>query len=530
MKKILIALLLGLTAISTNLRAQQHVTLEGISSRGFSGVQTIDGSFFYTFYFGEKTENKDMANFVLQLYDQDLKSIATKTIEITKFSKLAASAFNGKYFFFIFADPNKNTETFVTIDKQGNLVKQKVNEGVRAALLVPDNYPDVFPESDDDFLVVTAEKEKKFGYEVERMDKEFNSRWTKSFFPENGSWSIEDAHILNGKLYILRTEKAHTVGDKYFYTVQAINADNGEQLYATALNDGDDGGFPGFIRVADDGTVAAGGMYFHDGRYSDKNSDGCFFALISPDGKMKFNKASWSDVKQRIKDDYSQNIFAGKTKVLIEDLIHKKDGGYVLVSETFQKGKASDDHIKISFGGGIKPSSKENELDFSVLDFVLFNFSASGELTGITKIDKESREAVVKGSMAGENALTIAEWLGDKRKFFCYKSTVEFNGKQYILFKNEDGAKMRAYFMPIDGTTTENLPNIDLDKWVSDKLNKWAKLSKAKHTFEYDPMKDEISGETYKNIIAAKPGFMLLYNFNYKGNMDIWLEPIPTTN
>ena len=44
-----------------------------------------------------------MANFVLKLYDKDLKEIKTTEVEVTKFSEMASSAFTGKYFMFIFS-------------------------------------------------------------------------------------------------------------------------------------------------------------------------------------------------------------------------------------------------------------------------------------------------------------------------------------------------------------------------------------------------------------------------------------------
>lgn len=53
MKQTLLSLLVFLCcAFATQ---AQEATLEGVSARGFSGVKTINGEFYYTFYFGEKT-------------------------------------------------------------------------------------------------------------------------------------------------------------------------------------------------------------------------------------------------------------------------------------------------------------------------------------------------------------------------------------------------------------------------------------------------------------------------------------------
>lgn len=527
-------------ALAVTFSAQaQEVTLEGLSARSFTGVKTINGEFYYTFYFGEKTENKGMANFVLAIYDQDLKPVKTTDIEISKNSQLAASAFNGKYFLFIFADLNKNKRTMVSLDKGGNIIKQNVEEDVRAALLVPENYPDIHGVNDEEFIVVRPEKDKKFGYEIERMDKEFNSKWKKSFFPEKGIWSVEDSRLTNNALYLLRKEKPNALmGDKYTYYVQGINTDNGDQLYSTALTNDDDGGFPNFIRVANDGTVATGGMYFNNGKYDEKNSDGLFFALIAKDGSVsKFSKTSWKKVKDQIRGDFSSDLVGGKTKVLVEDIILKKDGNYMIIAETWRKSNDADNTgsgtlRKLGgFGGGSSSSSSDSkDKGFTVMDFALFNFDASGELTTIDKIEKTSKEAVIKGSLASESGLAMAQAL-HKRKFFCYRNTIEVDGIQYIMYKNDDGFKSKAYFLPVGATSSAGIGSIDIDKWVSEGLNKVGQVTKWTGGNKYtigneDNTFGDTNPELYKNIISAKPGYVLLYQFQ-NGKMTIWLQPVP---
>lgn len=528
----LLALLLMATVIAT----AQQVKLEGVSTRGFSGVKSIDGKFYYTFYFGEKSDDKGMANFVLQLYDKDLNAVASKNLEINKNSELAASCFSGKYFLFIFADALKKTRTTFVLDGQGNIVKQKTDEDVRRALLMPDSYPDILALNDDEFLIIAAEKEKKFGYQVTRVDKDLNEKYSKGFFPEKGIWAIVDSKFQNGKLYLLRKEKPNALwGDKFTYSVQSINTDNGEEAYATALTDGDDGGFPGFISVAGDGSVATGGMYFADGKYDDKNSDGFFFTVISPEGKMnKFNKTPWKKVKDQIKGDFSSNLVGGKTKVLIEDLIKKQDGSYVLLGETFRKSSvgATGAGAMRGFSTGSSSKSGDDETGFTVMDFAFFNFSTSGDLTGIDKVEKQTREAVIKGEMSKENGLALAQWLAYKKGYFCYRGLTESDGKQYIMYKNEDGFKTMAYFLPVGATSAEGIGSIDMDKWVSEGLNKVGKLTKwtsgNKKEFKSETAFGEPeSYEIYKNIIAAKPGYVLLYHYDSKAALNIWLEPVP---
>ena len=535
MKSIILSFIL---LLSTGLLAAQEVTIEGLSARGFSGVKSINGEFYYTFYFGEKTDNKGMANFILALYDQNLKSVKNAEIEISKNSELAASAFNGQYFLFIFADLSKKKRTMVTLDKNGIIIKQNVEEDVRAALLTPDNYPEIHGISENEFVIVRPEKEKKFGYEIQRVDKNLNSKWTQSFFPEKGVWSVEDSKLSGDKLILLRKEKANALlGDKHTYSVQSVNLETGEAVYSTALVNEDDGAYPDFIRVDDKGVVATGGMYFKDGKYDDKNSDGLFFALISPDGTIsKFSKSSWKKVKDQIKGDFSSDLVGGRTKVLVEDIIQKKDGNYMVIGETWRKSNSSDNTGSGSLrklggiGGGSSSSSDSKDKGFTLMDFAFFNFDAKGDLSSIDKVEKVTKEAVIKGSLAEEHGLAMAQNLY-KRKFFCYRNTIEANNKQYIMFKNDDGFKCKAYFLPVGASSVTGIGSIDMDKWVSEGLNKLGKFSKMaggnKYTFgSSDNMFETSNPELYKNIIPAKPGFVLLYQF-YNGKLAMWLQQVP---
>lgn len=527
--------------LSVNFSYAQKVTLEDVTTRSFAGVQSINGQFYYTFYFGEKSETKGMANFVLALYDKDLNPVATKNIEVSKNSELAASAFSGKYFLFIFADVNRKTMTKIILDQNGNTVKQTVDEDVRRSLLVAESFPDIQVVNEDEFLVIRPEKEKKMGYEIQRIDKDLTAKWTKSFFPEKGIWTIIDSRLGNGSLYLLRKEKPNALwGDKFVYAAQRINIETGDAAYTTELKDADDGGFPSFIRVSADGRLATGGMYFRDGKYDDKNSDGFFFASIAADGTMsKWDKHTWKSVKDDIKGDWFTEFMAGKTKVLMEDIIRKKDGTYVLVGETFRKSSVDNtgDVAKRSmmgFGGSSSSSSSSysgDQTGFTVLDFVFINFDANGNFLGIDKVSKSSREAIVRGAMSKENALELAQWMAAKKRFFTYRYVIDHNDKQYIVFKNDDGFKTKAYFLPVGESSTKG--EIDMDKWVGEGMNKISKLAKFtgnnnnKKVFESTvEFGQPESYEIYKNIIPAKPGYMLLYDFS-NSKLNIWLEPVP---
>lgn len=529
MKRLFTAMLCFILVMG-NVNAQE-ITIESPNSRGFSGVKSINGEIVFTTWFGEKTETKGMANFVLKLYDKDLKEIKTTDIEVTKFSEMASSAFTGKYFMFIFVDALKKTRTTVTLDATGELVQKKVEEDVRRALLTEENFPIIHVLNEEEFILLRPMKEKKFGFEIERLDKDLNSKWTKSHIPESGIWKAQDSKVSNGKLYLLREENPTRYSDNYVYSVQCFNVEDGEEVYSTDLVNEDDGGAPAFIRVTASGAVITGGMYFKGSKYDDKNSDGLFFTLISGEGEIKqFTKKTWKSMKDQIAGEFSSALLGGKTKIMVEDVIKKNDGTYMVICEQFKKANnanltGSGAGALLGSGGG---SSAAGEIGFTVLDFVFFNFDATGNLSSIDVVEKQNKEARVSGKIASEKGLAIAQYMYG-RGFFCYKELIEKDGKQIIVYRNDDGFKSKAYFLPLGEKSTENIPNIDMDRWVSEKLNKLGKFAKATGADQYSFNSDSNASDTYalyKNITAFKPGFMLLHDFNQKG-LKIWLEPVP---
>lgn len=536
MKKIALALSLALSSFAPVVQAQQ-VTIEGLTSRGFSGVKSLNGEYYYTVYFAEKTENK-MANFLLTIYDKDLNLLKQGKIELSKNSKLAASGFNGKYFLFVFADMPKKIRTTVCLDMEGNVVNRQDENDISFRLLTTENAP-IIMGYNDGFVMVRREKEKKMGYEVIRLDANLTPAYTNGFFPEKGSWNVVDVEVKNGRLYLLRDESGSALSRDFVNTVQCIDLESGKTLYATALVNEDDAAYSSFINPTDDGGAAVGGVYFKNAKMDEKNSDGLYMAKIAPDGSFaSVSKTPWSVLKDKFNGEFSLGILGGKTKVLVEDVIVLPDGGFQVIAETYRKSNNADNtgegilrYAALGSSGSSSSSSSGREVGFTVQDFVFFNFGADGQLQNLIRVDKQSREAVIQGEHASDKGFAMARWLQKEKRFFCYRGTVMHEGKRYIYFVNDDGYKERAYFMPVGATSVEGAPSIDLDKWMSEGVSSLGKLAKLtdgrKRTFS-SPSFGELPSEYYKGIVTGKPGYMMSYGFDYrKYKLVLWLEPIP---
>jgi hypothetical protein len=235
-------------------------------------------------------------------------------------------------------------------------------------------------------------------------------------------------------------------------------------------------------------------------------------------------------MKDQIQGEFSSALLGGKTKIMVEDVIQKKDGGYMVICEQFKKANNSSltgSGAGAMLGGGGSSSSSGPEVGFTVLDFVFFQFDATGSLKGIDVVGKQNKEAKVSGKIASGKGLEIANFMLGKG-FFCYKEIIEVNGKQVIVYRNDEGFKSKLYFLEVGAKSTDNIPSIDMDRWVSEKLNKLGKFAKATGGGQYEFNSDRAGNDyaLYKNARSFKPGYMLMYDYSGKG-LKVWLEAIP---
>ena len=161
-----------------------------------------------------------------------------------------------------------------------------------------------------------------------------------------------------------------------------------------------------------------------------------------------------------------------------------------------------------------------------MLDFVLFHYDDSGDLTNIQVVPKLNKEARISGKVASDKGLAVANYMYGQG-FFCYREVIEMGGKQIIAYRNDDGLKSKMYFLPLGSVSTEGLPEIDMDAWVSEKLNKLGKFAKATGNGQYSFNSDSPSGDynLYKGAHSFGEGQYLMFDYNRK-DLKIWIQKI----
>jgi hypothetical protein len=425
-------LLLAMGLIAMNMATAQQVQIDGVRPKEFRGVNPIKGKGYYTYYVNEKT-GKGMVDFALEIYDLDLNVIKKTNIEVTKNSEVVGSEFNGNDFMFVFNDLKKETNTFVTVDGTGNIIKQKT-EPVKKIATVASTA--IYPSMDGNgFYMTHSIKEKKWGYEVVKYDRDLKELWSKTVTVEKGMVGVASAESGPGKLMVISLERPGAMSKKIYGKVVCFNGDSGEKEYEYDLYDGKQTNLPSSFLIEPDGSVATAGMYYEGEKMVGDNSDGIFFLKLDPSGKQTAYKSiDWDNgIQNALKATSRKFSIGSKPKVLFHEIIKESSGNYQVISETFRKAIGALGMLAMA-GGGAPP------MRFTVMDYIIFNFDPKGEPLDINKIEKPYKTIELDAAYSGADGITLANYL-KKFKMFTYEyHTVLQNGKQAIVFTNFEDA------------------------------------------------------------------------------------------
>lgn len=427
-------LLIGLSLFATTLLSAQQVQIDGIRPKEFRGVSSIKDKGYYTYYVNEKTGH-GMIEFALELYDLDLNVIKKTTVEVTKNSELTGGEFNGSDFLFVFNDLSKKTNTLVTVDEQGNIIKKKVEPVKKIASV---GTTAIYPAMDGSgFYMTQAVKEKKWGFEVTKYDRDLKEMWSKTTTVEKGMVTVASAQSGPGKLMLISMERPGMMSAKIFGKVVSLNGSTGEKEYEYDLFDGKQTNLPSSFLIEADGSVATAGMYYEGEKMDGANSDGIFFLRLDPSGKqIAYKSIDWDNgIQAALKATKRKFSIGSKPKVLFHEIIKEPSGNYQVISETFRKAIGALGALSMLGGGGNAPPMR-----FTVMDYIIFNFNPQGEPLDLMKIEKPYKTLDVDGTVAAQDGITLASYL-KRWKMFTYEfQTVLPSGKQAIVFTNFEDA------------------------------------------------------------------------------------------
>lgn len=437
MKKILLLFIAVCTAISFSAYGQT-AEVKDVRKNEFRGVypiinkQTKEPQGYYTFYVSEKA-GKGMVNFIIAIFDLDLKLIKETPITITKHSNVDGSEYNGEDFMFCFNDIKKKMITYVTVDTKGNIIKtREVKEEKRYAATA-----DIYPSNNSGFYIVKPIKEKKWGYSVERVDRDLNTLWEKQYMPEKGLIMVEAVESDKDKIIIIQAKQEALLSKKVKAEFICLSDKTGDQIFNYSLFDGTDTAIPTSFLIDDEKNIVTGGMYFEGEKMDNANSDGIFFLKLTPNGeKLAYDKVDWDNgIQEIIKKTRKGISISGKPKVYFQDIVQDKDGSYHIISETFQKNyqlmsSTLKDAITGRYIGYL--DNDEKPVTFEIMDFLLFDIDKSLKLTGMNIVEKDHTKISVYPPYSRMRGLGMAKMV-DKFGWFNYGFMATTKNNEKIL-------------------------------------------------------------------------------------------------
>jgi hypothetical protein len=512
MKKIIFLILLSVVSIPSAMT--QQVEISGVRNREFRGVQAIldpngEATGYFTFYVNEKV-GRGMVEFNLEIFNLELERIRRTPIQITKRSVLLGGEFNGNDFLFAFADYGKKLNTFITMNRMGEIIKQEEQKNRKLATA---GSTQVFPDQEGDgFYVTRTIKEKRWGFSIEKVDRDLRQVWEKTFTRNRGVTGVSSVETGRGKVIAITSERPNTATRKIISKLVCMSSEDGSLLFEYDMNDGEDTGVPTAFLIDNEQNIVTSGMYFQGIRTDQANSDGIFFLKLSPSGKrLAYSKIDWENgIQETLKATSRKFSIGSKPKVIFHEIVQSPDGAYQTVAETFRK------TVKAGTILGLLGNANEPPpMGFTVMDMIVFNFTNDGKPIDINKIEKPYKSIYIDGSIASVGGVALANYVKRFGMFtFNFCTVLPESGKQVVVYTNFDN-KGASTGKPYVGVTS-------IEIGEESETNKIPLAKKLASFLSGGDPDGDMTG-----ALKSHPGKVCIYYFNRKArNIVLALEDL----
>jgi hypothetical protein len=495
MRKLFMSLSLLLLTVIVS---AQSIQINGVRKKEFKGVSAImDGnqsSGYYTYYVNEKVK-KGMIEFTLEIYDLDLNLIKKTPIQLTKNSIMNGGEYNGKDFLFLFTDLTKKTNTFITLDSKGVIIK-KISKKAKKIMTAMGTA--IYPSKDGNgFYVTKMVKVKKWGYSVEKYDRNLTLLWDKIVVKSKGMIGVAAAEGAEGKFVVISTERPTLMSKKVTGKIVAYNSESGDKLFEQNLYNGKITRIPSSFLIDKEGNIVMAGMYFIGQKWHAKNSDGIYFTKLNPDGEVLFeNSIDWDNgIQDALKATSRKFSIGSKPKVLFHDITEDKDGNYQIISETFRKTVKAGTVL-----GALSGSGQDAPVGFTVMDYIIFNYDSEGNPIDINKIEKPYKSILVASSIASAGGVSTAYYMKSLGLFTHEFIAESESGEKAVVYTNFEKPKGVGTGKPYIGVSS-------------------IKIGEESRTKKIPLTRKQVSWKTAgtkTGALKSKKGKMCVYYYNKK--------------
>lgn len=495
----------------------QNHTLEDVGRNALMSSGTIVEhnvikGYFY-FYFSEKISRK-MNNYQIVLLDDNLKEIASETIEESKHTNLIESSYNGTSVLFKFYNTKERTIFYRVMDQSGEISDREFRESNKvegttylASITGSIRNINVSAVSENRFVDVYPYKGKKYAYMATCLDNKGKEIWTYVAPEEKG---INQASYLTGdenQIILLNSFVKNAMSRDYHFSLVSLDPD-GDLNYKMPLEDSKYTLLPhnAFIN-SNTGEVTVLGEYFDaDDKAAKAESKGIFVQIVDEEGEVISDKFfSWSrDIAAKLNAEDKK--MAKRFSVYFHDVQMLASGKIVIVGEQYRKqvsaGGVALKMLAASAGG----SSDVSTLEMRIGNMFVLTLDKDHELDNVDILYKKPRRILLDDNYSLVSRHLLAKMM-DAAGMFDYSFTQASEDRKLISIGYTDSEKEKG------------------------KLFRQAKFHLVNFSDgEEEPVKDKIDMETESTamrIRPAKSGHILISEyFKKQKTIELRLEPI----
>gem|GEM_PF-2593530 len=385
----------------SNVRAARFMDCQAMKNG-----EEIEG--YFTFYMvdkSKKSKSYDKKHFELVLFDSELQEVKRVDVLRQKTSVLSKAVYNGDHFVFLFAQADGGRVNYETVyfNKHGEEVGGKKYDAKTKGLFMTNPAAGVAANGlcaipNVGFAMLKWDRSLGYQTTIACVDNTGETVWeTKK--QKKKAYSSHDLLFANEQIIVsIHGTRSKMLSTAVAAFVQILDAKTGEVIaekkLANNLN------FLSPLGAHYDPwteEVILYGEYFgvkKNGGPNIKDKKGVFFRKMKMDGTVTGEKFASFEKSITPKMAKNASVKKGeKRSIMIHDVISKKDGGFYVIGEQYNKVvSGSGVAMKAVFG----QSSNVSVMKIAIYDMVVMDFDAEMKLKNIDVVAKQK----VNGALA----------------------------------------------------------------------------------------------------------------------------------
>lgn len=379
----LVFLFLAFVLFFNELSAQTNVIDKILSFRikdagsMYDQNKNVDG--YYFFYEVDKL-SKGQREYAIQILDQNLVNVATKSLTDEKNTYLLSSSFNNKEIAFVFLNRKEKQFRILTYNSKGDVSKDINFEIKKKELnwflqLENMGYTEILtPVDNKGFIITTVSDTKGMGYDLRFISSDSSiSSWEYNT-PDSDSNILTFNPIQSNESYLvgIETKKKSKFTTSMDLSLVVYEISTGKRLFEKLYSREN---APRMITnsfIEENGNIVVMGEYFANGDNILKaKSLGLFVEILDQNGNLLSDKVvSWnSKLFQKLKENNEDTKNA--SLVYFHDVIKSKTGEYYAIGEMYRKTASA---LGIANAILSKGQNVQDLTQLTITDAVVFKF------------------------------------------------------------------------------------------------------------------------------------------------------------